>query len=264
MHLVSLLKRPILIGFCALLATPFAARTAHAQEEPGVEGEGEAEMTPPAEAGAAPMMVEEGIDPDKAKFGVGLRVRYVTIPQFLINLFVDHSTTMTSVGFGGEFVRRRGNFDIVVGVEYENISPPDGLYQEKGDDPGIPGQYPDRTEFDGFALLGLDVAFVWHTELHPKVQLRYGAGLGVGLVLGDIYQTDTMCPAGTTVDDLDNIDQCPVAVGATRDKADVPPVVPIVNILAGFRFKASDQVSINLEAGFRNMFFFGLGSDYVF
>ncbi len=261
---LGFVKRPILIGFCALLAIPAATRTARAQEEMGGEPEEMGGAPVPEPASSEPVMVEESLDPDKPKFGLGLRARYVTIPQFLINLFVDHSTTMTSFGFGGEFVRRKGNFDIVVGVEYENISPPDGLYQEEGEDPARAGEYPDFTEFDGLALLGLDIAFVWHTNLHEKVQLRYGAGLGIGIVLGSIYQTDTMCPAGTTISDLDDPTHCPLAAGAPREKADVPPVVPIVNLLLGFRFKVNDQISINLEGGFRNMFFFGLGTDYFF
>jgi hypothetical protein len=269
MQRLGLVKRSILIAFCSLLALPATAGRAFAQEEePGLSPE-EEEMgseTPTAttpEAGAA--MVEEEIEPEaRTKMGVGLRLRYVTIPQFLINLFVDHSTTMTSFGIGGEFVRRKGNFDIVVGVEYENVSPPDGLYQEKGENPSADGQYPDLTEFDGLALLGLDVAFIWHANLHERVQLRYGAGLGIGLVLGKVYQTDTMCPAGTTLDDLDNVDQCPIATGATRDEADVPPVVPIVNLLVGFRVKVNEQVYLNIDGGFRNMFFFGVGTNYMF
>src|SRR5688500_6125335 len=79
---------------------------------------------------AAPVLEKKAI-----QWGVGARVRYVFVPQSMLNLFLDHSTSMNSAGFGLEVVRRKENFDIVFGLEYENVSPKDGYYLEKGDVP---------------------------------------------------------------------------------------------------------------------------------
>jgi hypothetical protein len=217
----------------------------------------------PAAAQAQEASVTE---PPQSKMGVGARLRYVFMPTAVLDLFLDHSTSMSSVGVGAEIVRRKGNFDIVFGFEYENIEPANGLYLEKGDDPGancgLTGECPDYVVFNDFALLGFDASFIWHVDIVPKLQFRYGAGIGVGLVLGEVLQYDTLCPPGTTPGDLDNPGHCGQL--GTYEEADVPPVVPIVNVLLGFRLKLADALSINLEGGFRDVFFRGAGTEYFF
>jgi hypothetical protein len=188
------------------------------------------------------------------------------MPTAVLNLFLGHSTTMTSVSYGGEIIRRKGNFDIVFGLEYANISPADGLYLEKGNDPGQFDQYPDYVHFDNFSMLSVDGAFIWHAELTPFMQLRYGAGIGIGFLLGNIKKTKTTCTkhgASTTPDQLDDPTECDPQPATTKN-ADKPPVVPIVDLLAGLRFKLGDQVSLNLEMGFRDVFFAGGSVGYFF
>lgn len=249
---MSLVNRLVSVTFLAVaLSLPSVAR---GEEEEGFSAP--ADQTVAAKA-------------NQSQFGVGARVRYVTLPNWLLELFLDHATSMSSVGFGIEVVRRKGDFDIVFGLEYANVSAESGLYLEKGDDPGnncvATGECPDDVVFDGLALIGFDASFIWHTNLGtPKVQLRYGAGIGVGIVLGDILQYDTSCPPGTTVNDLDDRNACPHLPGDPHEKADKPPVVPIVNVLLGLRFQVAPQLTLNLEGGFRNMFFLGVGTDYIF
>lgn len=197
-----------------------------------------------------------------AQLGVGLRVRYVMMPKSIIELFVDSASSgVGHPGFGLEVVRRKANFDIVLGVEYENISPDDGLFLEKGDTPGVPGENPDFVEFDGFGLLGLDVAFVWHKEIVPKVDFRYGAGIGIAAVLGDVIQTDTAC---SVQGDIDSCVEDPTAPQQHEKSEDVPPVVPLVNVLLGARFEVAPNLTVNAEAGFRDLFYMGLGTTYLF
>jgi hypothetical protein len=200
---------------------------------------------------------------DAAQFGVGVRLRYVFVPKGMIELFLEEVPSgVGHPGFGFEFVRRKANFDLVVGLEYENISPEDGMYLEKGDEPGINGQNPDFVEFDGFAMLGLDVAFLWHSEIAPRIDFRYGAGIGIAAVLGDIIQTDTMCPPPPT-----STGSCTPDLGGEQvneKNEDVPPVVPIVNLLIGSRIELAPQLTLNVEAGFRNLFYMGVGTTYMF
>jgi hypothetical protein len=210
---------------------------------------------------------QEAQAPKKSELAVGARARMVFMPEAVLNLFLDHSTSMMSFGIGGEVVRRKGDFDIVFGLEYDSIGPESGLYLESGDVPDqncvVNGQCPDYVTFDNFAVLGFDVSFIWHARLAgDRVMLRYGAGIGVGLVLGEIYTTDTSCPAGTTVDDLDDPNHCP-QMGSRMAEDDVPPVVPIVNVLLGARIKLIDKLTLNIEGGFRDVFFVGAGLDYA-
>ncbi len=197
-----------------------------------------------------------------AQLGVGVRLRYVFMPKAMIELFVDAASSgVGHPGFGLEIVRRKGNFDIVLGIEYESIAPDDGLFLEKGDTPGVPGENPDFTEFPDFGLLGLDVVFVWHKTIVERVDFRYGAGIGIAAVLGDVVQTDTTCSVqgdiNSCVKDL-NGEQ------VNEKSDDVPPVVPLVNVLIGTRIELAPQLTVNVEAGFRDLFYFGVGTTYLF
>lgn len=194
------------------------------------------------------------------QLGVGLRIRNVFMPEGMIELFLeDVPSGVSQLGFGLQLVRRKGNFDITVGLDYHSVEPEEGLYLEKGDTPGVRGENPDEVEFEGLALVGLDVSFIWHQPFGDKFALRYGAGIGLGFVLGEIYQTDTNCAV------MGDIDSCTMDPTAPREKQeDVPPVVPIVNVLLGGRFNVVEQLSLDFELGFRDLFYVGVGSTYFF
>lgn len=203
---------------------------------------------------------------NSVSWGLGARVRYVTMPTWLQNLFVQHSMPMNSAGFGLEAVRRKGNFDIVFGLEYETIAPQEGYYLDNGYSSGpITAADLDYVTFDGLALIGLDVNFLWHAEINPMFSIRYGGGLGVGIVLGDVLQETAECPSGPPISELDD----PNTTLCTHDgvpvvSADVPPAVPIVNILLGLRIKITEEINLNIEGGFRDMLFLGGGVNYFF
>jgi hypothetical protein len=236
------------------------APTTPAGETPGQQPTGT--MTPQPRRTGPDIDSEEHEVEAETHWGIGARSRFIFMPAGVIELFVEHATSMNSVSFGGEVIRRKGNFDIVFGIEYGNISPEDGLYQEPDEDPSMMGMYPDYVRFDNFALLSLDASFLWHVNLTDFMMFRYGAGIGIGVVLGGFTQTDTTCNNTTTIDDLDNPNACTLT--GTPEDGDPPPVVPIVNLLLGLRFKIADQLGVNIEAGFRDVFFVGGGIGYFF
>jgi hypothetical protein len=252
------------------LCLGLASGAAWAQDQPASPAP-EAKQVPPAPGDAAKQVQQKKINVEEpevaasekgAQIGVGARFRYIFMPSAVLNLFLGHSTSMSSVAVGGEVIRRKGNLDIVFGLEWANVSPKDGLYLEKGKDPSIQGDYPDFVHFDSFSMISLDGTFVWHTELTDFLQLRYGAGIGIGFLLGNIVKTKTTCSSTTTVDQLDDPNVC--MQSATSRNADKPPVVPIVNLLLGLRIKLVEQLSANVEIGFRDVFFGGLSVGYFF
>jgi hypothetical protein len=199
-----------------------------------------------------------------ATVGIGVRMRYIFLPQSVLELFLGHATSLSSYAFGGEVIRRKGNLDIAFGVEYANLSPSDGLYLEKNRNPANSSDYPDFVHFDGFGMISVDGTFIWHTDLTPWMSFRYGAGVGIGFLVGDIDKQKATCGSTTTTGQLDDPSVCPVTPGTVVRKADYPPVVPIVNLLLGLRIKLHDEVSLNVEAGFRDVFFVGGGIGYFF
>jgi hypothetical protein len=252
-----------------------------AQEPPASQPANEA-TTPPPEPTATPVEgksvdVEPGAEPAgtgadeepqvseaETQWGIGARSYFVFIPTWLFDLFVEHSTSFKSVTFAGSVIRRKGNFDIQLSLEYGQFQPDDGLWQEKDEDPSMIGMYPDFNRFNDLAMVSFDASFIWHVDLTDFMQFRYGAGIGIGVKLGDATQTDTMCNSSTTVDDLDDPTACNEVQGSTTN-IDIPPVVPIVNLLVGLRFKLVDQLSLNIEGGWRfPSFFVGGGIGYFF
>ncbi len=199
----------------------------------------------------------------KARYGVGLRLRYVTIPKFIIEQFFEEVTAgISSPGVGIDFVRRKGNFELTVGIEYESLNGTDGFWLEKGDDGVTPGETPDFVEFNGFGWVTLDANFVFHKPLgNSKFSLRYGGGFGLGLMLGEVLQTDSVC----TSRDI-NGGGCMKDPNAQQanDPADIPPVFPVVNVLLGAQFRPTPQVVINAEFGIRTAPFIGLSGQYMF
>jgi hypothetical protein len=207
--------------------------------------------------------VEEELDQrmvvgPRTELGVGLRLRNVRIPRSLLELFVEQAAGGGShLGIGAEFVRHKDNFEITVGIEYDSLAAGDGVWVDKGE--SIPQDTADRVEFDGFSWITIDAAFIWHSKVHEKVALRYGAGIGLGFIRGEVLRTDVVC---TTSDPSSCRNQ---PGGMVREPEDaIPPVFPVVNLLAGVQIRPVEKVAINLEVGIRTLPYLGTTITYFF
>ncbi len=199
-------------------------------------------------------------DLEKARLGVGVRFRGNYLPAGAFELFVEEAPGgLFQPGFSVDFVRRKRNFELVAGIGYDRIRTKDGFWLEKGDEPPFNGT-PDEIVFDGFGWISVEMMFIWHAVLHEKLFLRYGAGFGLGIMLGEVLQTDSTCTSAAT-------SSCtPITSGAGQidDPADVFPVYPIINLRTGLQYRPTDDVSINIDLGLRDTLFFGGGVEYFF
>jgi len=240
--------RPIL-AFVLLITALGTTRSAGAQV---TDDDG---LTPSAPVPAA----EAELGADAVRYGIALRTRLMWVPRSEIELFVKEAPSgMLKPGFGVDFVRRKGNFELVAGLGYDGIGTDDGFYLEKGDTP--PAQTPDYVRFDGLGWITAEVLFMWHVPLHEMVSLRYGAGFGLGYVVGDALQTDTTCTSQFT----SSCTRITGGGGQIDDPADIFPVFPVVNLRAGAQVRPTKDVAINFDLGLRTAFFFGLGAEYFF
>lgn len=198
------------------------------------------------------------IEGPKTELGVALRLRNVIIPAGLIELFVEESAGGGSnVGFGLEFVRHKANFEIAVGIEYESLAVEEGVWVDKGE--MIPQDPADRVEFEDFGWITVDAAFIWHSKVHDKVALRYGAGLGLGIIRGEVLRTDLECDTS----DPTSCDNAPGGM-VRQPEDDIPPVFPVINLLAGVQIRPVEKIAINLEAGIRTVPYLGTTITYFF
>jgi hypothetical protein len=234
-----------------IIAAPGLAR---AQDDDDDDGGG----TPKPAA----TMTASDEDPNATHWGAGLRLRYTFIPTGLIELFVERAAGGHShPGFGIEAIRKKGEFEIAFGLEYENLSGNRGFWIDKGESisgcPGAPCDEPDELDYDGFSWLTLDATFIWHSKIAEMVAIRYGAGLGLGIIMGDVLRSDARCTSS-------DIASCTVYNPRREPEADVPPVFPVVNILLGTQIRPVKNLAINIEGGMHTVFYFGSTVAYFF
>ncbi len=227
--------------------------SADAQE--GLEGYKPADDSREDEPKAEPIKLT---DPDAARHGVGLRLRYVFVPKSLIEVFLEEAPSgMGNGGFGLDYVYRKKDYEFSVGFEYDKLSPDDGFFVESGGGTNMPGTI-DEIKFQDLSWFSIDAAFVWHKPLSELVSLRYGGGFGFGVVRGEIISKD----AGCFGDDTQN--ECAPIPGAPEEKKDFFRYPPVFNALAGVQFTPGDNLAINLEIGMRTVFYTGVGAQYFF
>lgn len=191
------------------------------------------------------------------EWGVGVRVRNVRLPRSMIELFVDRAAgSGSNFGVGFDLVRRKEDFEVQLGGEYERISVPKGIWIERGKP--IPANEADFVEFDGFGWLTLEATFLLHTPLSKLVALRYGAGVGIGLLLGDVTHVDRGCTSSDPASCTEETN------GGQKIAYDLPPVMPVVNAVFGVQLRPIEKLTINVEGGIRTLPFFGTSATYFF
>jgi hypothetical protein len=225
-------------------------------------------------------------------YGFAARLRWISVPSWMLNLFTKKNVPLSTWGTGIEFFRRKGNFDLVASFNYQNMSPPDGNWLGKEHRAELDTDY---VHFDNLSLLGGDVSFIWHTMFNDWFGMHYGAGIGVAWVRGDILRISngTQCteqnagninqcyPQGPTPVQPNGSDTLPLPPQYTIPRTDIPdtqamphqfvdsnkpPVLPVVNIVVGFDFRLPQVRGWEgrLEGGFYNAFFLGTAVAYTF
>jgi hypothetical protein len=258
-------------------------------DEPAVPSDEPAAPSSTSDEPEAPLAQVTATAPPAAEpevqYGLGVHLRGIFVPTWLLNLFLDASTPLNSAAVGAEFVRRKGEFDIIGSIDFGFYSPRDGNYLGNGDDPATETDY---LHFDGLNALGFSVHFIKHEEILPWLSFVWGGGVGLAVVLGDIFRASS---AGCNEGNLDDLDACSprfddyssdsdawikngnnygsededsIANPKLFKEEDVPPVIPIVHLLVGFNFKITDFFAVRLDGGFRNAFYVGATGHYFF
>ena len=225
------------------------------------------------------------------QYALGVRVRGLWVTQAMLSSFLAASTNMQNASLAAEFIYRKRAYDVVTSLDFSFVSPDDGNYLSSGHDPAIDSHF---VQFRNLSFLSADVSIIGHNWLTNWLEIRYGGGVGLGLVLGDVLLTNNFDQC--TLQNAGDIKLChPLGVDLTSPdreaqlkateappgqplpppgdtaqtphrhvSADKPPVVPVVNLLVGFNFRLHRHFSAQLEVGFRDAIFFGLGTYYWF
>jgi hypothetical protein len=292
----------------ALLGPLCLARAARAQSEDGFDGNlddslasekqasdekkqggkmpGEKEKKPEPE----PVRDTDPLEKDgKAYRFIGLRFRDIIVPKFMIELFADGGATVNVFTIGPEFTTRKDGLEIDLALSYADYSMDPFLFKGKND-----GN-------DAWEIVSSDMKMLYFTtdllyeipldKEKGRFSLLVGGGLGLGVVLGNLYRTQAY-PADASnlnVDDVGSWRKCSQigAGGVDPGSGNVycdgannhysgydepswvnggskPTVFPWISFpQVSFRYKPIKQFQARVDAGFSiTGFFFGMSAGY--
>ncbi len=232
-----------------------------------------------ARAGAA----EPDPSSDPRDYAIGARFRGIFLPRSLLSSFLTASTSLASASLGIEFVYRHRTYDVVTSLDLAFVSLPDGNFLAEGHDAAMDTHY---AQFHNLSFLSADVSIIGHYAPLRWLELRYGGGVGLGVVLGDVLLTND--GGQCTKQNAGNIHQCypisptlgPILLGQSSSEAelkatqaagqldtaanphrhvtgDKPPVGPVLNVLVGLDFRVQRRLTLGIEGGFRDALFIG-------
>jgi len=215
---------------------------------------------------------------DEVQYGLGVRARSVWVPKSILQLFVERAAGgARNYGFGVDLTRRHGTSELQLGFEYEHINIAQGVYINKGDDvsAGDEADYVLSPHDSGkqFGWLTIEFTFLNHAEITSWLALRYGGGIGVGILRGEIDHYNVVCNGATNASPepgcvpmryQGQADYSPDPGGPTAVPYKLPPVFPVVNAILGLEIKPNSHMTINLEGGIRTLPFAGVSTAVFF
>lgn len=263
---------------CAATALSLVAATGAARADGGAALDDGKSPT-----GADPTSATASTGEKPVEYGVGLRLRNVRVPKGEIELFVERAgdSGSSTLGLGVDFIRRRGNVELQLGLESEAIKPGQGIWIESGKNiaTGDVADYvlPETNQSAQLKWYTIEFTFLNHAPINKYLSVRYGGGAGIGIVAGRLEHLNMQC-AGTGATN-ENPTPCePSQFGGAGNapceedgttcgtivKYNIPPVFPVINAIIGAQIKPTDKMTINIEGGIRTFLFFGMSAAYFF
>jgi hypothetical protein len=231
-------------------------------------------MTPGEGAPAASTEASSG--EKKVEWGIGVRARSVRAPKGLLELFVERAPGgVSNIGLGVDLVRRRGNLELQLGFEYERIEPKEGVWIQRDTNVAVDEvDYilsPKHNNNKSLGWITAEFTFINHASITKNFAIRFGGGLGIGVVTGSLGRYDVFCSGATNANPEPGC--VPPEFGGTASHSsgspqivqyNLPPVFPVVNAILGVQIRPLDKMTINLEGGLRTFPFFGVSGGYFF
>jgi hypothetical protein len=192
---------------------------------------------------------------DVIDWGLGAKVRRSHVSEAIQELFVEDSPgAAPQDGAGIELTRRQRQLEVVFGIGYDRLDGRDGFYLEKGGDPLTPGDV-DEVVFDHLEWFTAELTIVGHAMAHRILGIRYGGGIGLGYMRGEVRRTDAICTGG----DLDRDCVRDPAGMQVDDPVDLLPVMPVVNVLVGLELRPSRFVAVYADLGLHTVPYVAVG-----
>jgi hypothetical protein len=186
---------------------------------------------------------------------LGMHLRWVTIPDWALDLFYDDHPSIQGMSVGAEFAIQRGDQNtLVVEVDYTGADIPLTNWRD-------PGEEPSQAHFieaTGLGMVSADVTYRRTKWIGSKVGLYAGGGLGVGFIVGDATETQVLPTC------VDPVATCPHWEQVNPQPMTLWSVLPVLHIQTGMEVRMVGPASLRLEMGFRNAVYAGGGVNVEF
>lgn len=277
------MKSKLIGALSACLVTGAPVLAAAQDQSTEAEGEQASADVVVDEAAVADALEGVGETPGKTYLFVGARYRNMVIPKFMQNLFADGGESLYAHTPGVEFAIRRDAFEYQLFAQLGLFSMSDVPFKgtSDGDDAW------ELIDAD-YQILFLGSDFMWSTdEFAPGFSLTYGAGVGLGIVFGELRRTqayDSTDPGLTRPTDIDSLERClgsgqPLAAAnycnpnnnhyggyvepSWAEGGSSPLIFPWIAGNFGVRYKAHRNFVAHAELGLMPTgMFLGLGAQY--
>jgi hypothetical protein len=205
---------------------------------------------------------------------VGVRFREVWVPKFMMTLFGSGGTTVGVPSFGPEFTIRKDGFEYVLSAMYSSYSMDPTAFKAKTD-----GNDAWEIVDANIKVLYLMSDFLWSSEVAKHLSVVYGAGVGLGVVWGDIHRVQAYPTGDPNNPDVyvacpsrgfhafcgsDNDHYGAYTEPSWADGGSKPIIFPWLAIQTGLRFKPAKQFMTRLDLGWNllNGPFLGISGSY--
>ncbi len=238
------------------------------------------------------LSVNANPDPGPPRFGrrvehsLGMRTWLWTTPVWMVCLFATVANNWSgplSASPAIEYTYRSGSLDLVIGLQYTNLSTSDpntGLIRGRNEtDFAL-----ERIESQLW-LVSVNALFLWSSRINDWFEIQYGTGIGVSYVGGDLYRTQvtdngsggyrecSWAQRGTSrYCDASNVHYVGpdgttrYSEARTTSGGSVPPAIPFVALPhLALHFRPHRHFDIRVDGGFGLIGFYGgLAAHYVF
>lgn len=192
---------------------------------------------------------------------VGLRGRYATIPDTLLDAFLLDHTSLDAwavgleVGINGPMGSRW-----LFAIDYARLAMPGGNFRT-GKSAFTAAEAPnaaDYTEVD-LHLIAIGTQVIWRTAIVPTFGVHYGIGVGLGFTPGEVRTTEVLptCKAPVA--------ECAHWQSVTHETNEAPwPVWPLIDLVAGFTWEPVPEFGLRYDFGFNGLLYTGMTADVKF
>jgi hypothetical protein len=186
---------------------------------------------------------------DENTWFLGAQGGYFSIP---VGAYYEEYESISVVPYGIQGGYSWEFIEVVGFLENWSVNIDDGDWLMKGAD----DEDMSYLEYD-IGAMALEVMARFKIRAHPVVQPIFGIGLGLGFVYGEVKGHDYV------IDNAGNLypDWPDGKVGELEDK-DKPTAVPILELITGVRFIAHQNFGIDVNLGFKDGLYGGLGFIY--